>query len=191
MSDHFNELFAEIAGKVEGFRQKDDFKLLVEGISDINNEEIYDLISSMLPRTGKNSYTLDRHVMNIIDYIRDRILPVKQTRSYMIDLILNETRYFHMNGTFNINLSHIKQAEKMNKHYTMKYISVLRGEANETVVKGFDLQKEVGKMTCRLELSNINKEFIADLCKINSELTQSKVINSLLCAILFKSTEIR
>lgn len=189
--NYFGELFNEIASEVELYtkeNEKDDF---VKTLTGVNIDEIIDVLDNLLPRIRRNSYTLDRDIINIIDFISSRLLPkkTKVTRSDIVNELLLFSRMIYNNeiDEYKTN-SLIHNSLSINKEYSKKFFEIIRGEAEESIIDKFGFEKEFGKQGLRLDLTLENIVFLEEIQKLQKDTKISQTLNDILKALFRKRT---
>ena len=187
--NYFGDLFNEIASEVEQYAKESEQDELLKKLSDVNISEMINVLENLLPTTRKNSYTLDRDIVNIIDFISSRLLPKnsKATRSDIVNELLLFSRKVQNNEMENLRgVSKLENSLYINKEYSRKFFEIIRGEVDNNIIDKFGFEKESGKQGIRLDLDLENIVFLENIQKLQNNLKISQTLNDILKALFRK-----
>lgn len=189
MSESLNDLFNVLANEVNLYTKENEKVQFYETLVSVKSDELVKIIENLLPDKQRNSYTLEKDVVNIIDFISSRLLPGNKsiTRSEVVNEILKYAKslYYPSENKYQISSKKLLKSE-FNKDYSQMFFGIIRGEVEESIIKKFGFDEENGKQGIRLDLTLDNLEFIREVQDLYKNRNISQTLNDILKALLRK-----
>ncbi len=99
--------------------------------------------------------------------------------------------HYEQGTSYRANKDEITALNKFNRNFfCLEYYSITRNEAPQNVIEDFDLFKESGRDSIRLELPNRQITFLENIADNSGKYTISNIMNGILNVLLFKKKTI-
>lgn len=122
-------------------------------------------------------------MLNQLYYLQ--VLETKDQK-LLLKLLDIAIEHYEQGTSYRANKDEITALNKFNRNFCLEYYSITRNEAPQNVIEDFDLFKESGRDSIRLELPNRQITFLENIADNSGKYTISNIMNGILNVLLFK-----